>query len=496
MPWFARAAELTSVGYVHQMIFNQVNINIPMDAGVTSDQVCTSKYFLKKIDKANELANGRIITDYANSSSAVINPITSAKVLSDVSSLIVVLQPFTITVTNVNSFNLQISASGNFTINWGDGYTQTITKTNTNLTTYSRTYGSTATRTVTVNGLATGYSNNPAIAFNNSTNRANITALSGHLGKIFPTVSGVSPRFNSSFANCTGLTSLPTKLFYGITGTTMDNMFNSTFSGCTGLTALPTGLFDGIAGAPKNNIFNSVFSGCNNIVTLPTGLFSGISGAPADSMFSNAFNGCSKISALPADLFSGVVGTPANYMFANTFANCNAITTIPGTLFSGITGNAAIMMFGSTFSNCANLATLQTGLFAGISGTPADYMFQYTFSGCGNLTGPVPTNFFGTYTGTPAVGMFAYTFYWCTKLSGAPSGMWNLTGLSNTNISSMFDGMFYGCLVITGASPSISATNSTKLWTKFSAYTPSTWNKPFTNCNNLTDYASIPATWK
>jgi hypothetical protein len=151
-------------------------------------------------------------------------------------------------------------------------------------------------------------------------------------------------------------------------------------------------------------------------------------------------------------------------------------------------------MFNSTFSGCSGLTgIIPSGLFAGISGAPAEEMFHYTFSSCTGLTS-IPAGLFGTFTGAPAGKMFRHTFSDCTGLTGIADGIWDLSGLTDTNVNGIFDRMFYGCTNITSASPNIAPGSSVKLYQKFTSYSPD--NTPFAGCTSMADYASIPAAWK
>jgi hypothetical protein len=319
---------------------------------------------------------------------------------------------FSVTLTGTDAFSFYMSASGIFTVDWGDGTSpQTITKPSVQDTNYSHSYSSTGNYVVRFSGVATGYSGGtdvPAITFRLSANKAKMTQIAGSLGAIFPTINGISPRFNSTFIECTGLTSLPETLFAGIT-------------------------------------------------------------KPISYMFYQTFYGCSGLTSLPAGLFSGITGAPVPYMFTSTFAVCSGLTSLP------------------------------SGLFATINGAPAAWMFQDTFAACSGLTGLLPNNLFGTYTGAPAERMFGGTFY-RAGISGANNGIWNLTGVSNTFAYLMFGLTFSECPNYTGASPTIAAGSSVKLWTHFSNYPgtdgDSLSNGAFRWTSKPSDVSAIPTGWK
>ncbi|MCL2331024.1 MAG: hypothetical protein FWC61_00575, partial [Proteobacteria bacterium] len=218
--------------------------------------------------------------------------------------------------------------------------------------------------------------------------------------------------------------------------------------------------------------------------------------------FSNSENAKLSIIAISGDLGSvlpALTSVSSGYSpprFTETFMGLSKLTSIPSNLFAGLHGAPAQHMFFNTFSGCTGLTSIPSGLFAGINGAPTNSMFNQTFYGCTGLTGSVPAGLFGTFTGAPTQDMFNQTFANCTGLTGISDGIWDLSGLSNTSAVRMFNGTFAGCSNITSESPSIAAGSSTKLWTKFSAFTPTAGQGTFAGATKLADYASIPAGWK
>ena len=130
-------------------------------------------------------------------------------------------------------------------------------------------------------------------------------------------------------------------------------MFKDTFSGCTGLTSLPTRLFfsnaTSVSGA--SGMFFSTFSGCTGLTSLPSDLFSKITSG-ASYMFQYTFNGCTNLGCetagcstgtgyIPKTLFAGITprgSNNTNTMFY-TFQNTKLVTSCPtGTTVQYITG--------------------------------------------------------------------------------------------------------------------------------------------------------------
>lgn len=500
---FALIANVSSVYNVHQTIYTEKNITVPVESGINQTDVSSVKYLLEQIDRANEILNEYQTTAYSTITEATNDPVGVSKVLTDVNNLIVKLPYFMVTIENVDEFSFQISASGNFTIDWGDGTIETITKTNTDDTTYSHSYSSADDYTVGLDGLATGYNANKTIAaitFKNSINKTSITGIYGRLGSIFPTIASIVPSFYFLFWGCNGITnSIPVTLFDGVSGAPVAYMFHSAFRDCTGITGtIPENLFSGLSGAPTVYMFFMTFYGCENLTgTIPPNLFSGIIGPPQDAMFYSLFAGCKGLTgSIPANLFSGISGAPKYRMFANTFENCIELTgSIPSGLFGDINGGPSTNMYSGTFKNCEGLSgSIPSGLFGTISGAPIPAIFNDTFNGCKSLTGSVPENLFGTYIGDPSPNMFWNTFKDCIGLTGIENGIWDLTQMNNNAITGIFNGMFEGCVNITSASPSLSATDPRKLYDYFTNIILGTLT-PFEGCTNMTDYSVMPAAW-
>ena len=317
---------------------------------------------------------------------------------------------FTVTTTNMaanTTFIFNMSAAGDFYVDWGDGTVEHIVRTNTTPVAYSHTYTTGGVKTIGFAGLATEYNTtnseagpivfgaNEIPGFENASTPGLVAGISGSLGAIFPTLGqtdNLIPRFYGTFFNCTNLTgSIPSGLFSGVTGARA-GMFEWTFfrTGLTG--AIPTGLFSGISGA-VGSMFLSTFRDSPGLTSIPADLFSGISGSAA-GMFMYTFDGCTGLSSIPTGLFSHVSGAAAD-MFNGTFGDCTGLTganAIPSTLFSGISG-AAERMFGYTFSGCTSLTTIPETLFSGVSGT-APFLFYETFSNCSSLSSYVPPKLF------------------------------------------------------------------------------------------------------
>ena len=289
---------------------------------------------------------------------------------------------FTVTtVPNTSEFAFAISALGSFTVDWGDGQTTKIERTNSNKNgeIIKHTYTTAGEYTIGFSGLATAYPDrtfngdfgSTSFAFGdfhiNST--CNVASASGSLGKIFPTLAdGSSPRFSNLFNQCANFTEIPETLFDGIT-TFEPYEFDQAFAGA-GITRIPAKLFAGMSGAGNYNTFMATFAD-TAITEIPENLFATVSALGEEATFAYTFTG-TKITTIPAGLFASITGDARRTAFMGTFANCKNLTEIPAGLFDSL-----------------NLTNLNMN---------ADYgVFTETFAGCSSLTGPSAQTASGEY---------------------------------------------------------------------------------------------------
>ena len=349
-----------------------------------------------------------------------------------------------------DEFKFDISAAGTYTIDWGDGNIETITKTNIANQTLAHKYETTGQFEIKISGSSTAYSTElPAISFQCKNDQDEyitnfpIVGIRGSLGAVFPTIGNeIQPLFIKTFYGCDKInsTKIPSGLFSGITGKPVAHMFDSTFAGMDQITEIPNNFTFGVSGEPAESVFAFTFAN-TNIRTIPTGFFTGISGKPADKMFQGTFSN-TRLSEIPSDLFSGITGSAdefvGKYMFANTFEG-TAIKSVPGGLFSSIRGKPAEGMFSNTFAN-SSLETIPHNLFETISGSPAPYMFQRTFAYTSIQT--IPEDLFIKIDGAPAQNMFVSTFEGCKDLSGqVPGGLFQ--NIKGDPVDGMFTRTFY-----------------------------------------------------
>ena len=178
----------------------------------------------------------------------------------------------------------------------------------------------------------------------------------------------VTSEVMSQFSDCTGLTSIPEKLFeHNVKAT----YFGYAFYGCTGLTSIPEGLF-------KNNVkatgFGSTFYGCTGLTSIPEGLFKNNVNATG---FGETFKGCTGLTSIPEGLFKNNVNATD---FGHTFYACTGLTSISEGLFKY---NVKATGFGYTFNGCSGITSIPEGLFKNnVNATD----FRGTFYFCRGLT--------------------------------------------------------------------------------------------------------------
>ncbi len=180
-----------------------------------------------------------------------------------------------------------LNTQGVFFVDWGNGGpVLRINKLDTQAYRYflGAASGATTIKIYSNTSTISAYSDHcPAITFNpqktnvkgqgcggaiNAAVGSQITGVGGCLGCVFPTLSsGAQPLFIGSFANLSGLTSLPSGDFFyknskGITGEAADFQFAFMFHNDTGLssnTTLPEGYFNSLTKA-GNQTFYGMFS--------------------------------------------------------------------------------------------------------------------------------------------------------------------------------------------------------------------------------------------
>ncbi|MBR4860183.1 MAG: hypothetical protein IKV10_02685 [Alphaproteobacteria bacterium] len=354
----ANAAELATIGYVHELLEHNYGVYVPMNDTLTDadkDTPANMEYLLYVVDVANQFISGTrtnyAATIYATEDAADIVATKQAydTLLKEVKEIEHDF-PFEMTVTG-NSLSFTISAKGDFYIDWGDGVEETITKTDTTNQTYSHSYSSSNYEgyTARLGGRATDYNDDITTAAISFYDNSSISTIQGNLSIIFPTLeNGKNPRFYQTFAETSISGAIPANLFIDLTGAPVENMFYRTFYGSNSFRgAIPESLFGTMTGAPAKAMFYETFRGVSQLTGgIPAKLFSSITGAPAENMFYGTFYGLSKLRGeIPTGTFGGISGAPAPGMFNQTFASCSKLSALGSDMFGEMSGEPQANMF-------------------------------------------------------------------------------------------------------------------------------------------------------
>ena len=555
----ANAGQIANVEYIHNLIENNWGVVVPFGRNLISpNQVANMEYLLTAVDVANEMIHGKPISSYGTGQYAtrqVVDTVVTQQAVDNLISKARIPAVFEVTTTSdTQNFTFNLSASGTFYVDWGDGNVEKIEKTSVADEKFEHKYSVAGEYIIGFEGQATEYNTNPFVPSISFANNKNVGGISGKLGNVLGTLdNGNQPSFKTTFANCTNMKGeIPADLFDGIKGQTWDYMFSQLFDGCSGLTGnIPEDLFADLSGNFTKGLFESTFRGCSGLTgnipedlfatvdgglgiasffqlfagcsglsgTIPEGLFATIDGEPQESCMAEVFKGCNKLTGtIPENLFAGVKGKPAVSMFYETFLGCRGLRgPIPEKLFAGIDGEPAGSMFHSVFKQTGICGAIPEKLFAGVKGKPAPNMFDSSFVDCGVTS--IPAGLFAGIDGEPAVAMFNRTFHWNPSLGSVPGGlfagvygapakdMFNSTfdtcpnvkeiagplfgDLSGDVADKMFYGMFNGATSLTG--PSARVADGTYL---YDIWELSSDQNTYSGASKLTDWAQIPDNWK
>jgi len=193
------------------------------------------------------------------------------------------------------------------------------------------------------------------------------------------------------------------------------------------------------------------FYGCINLTALPSDVSNNAilhDGLNSVKRFNSTFRQTG-ITIIPSGIFDYASNVSS---FTNTFVFCTGITSIPSGLFDN---NVVVTSFSGTFNALLNLTSIPTGLF---DNNPLVINFESVFRNCRKIAG-IPTEFFN---GNQQVTTFSNAF--------------NMATTSN---------------LLAGVTPEDA--NGDEIFERASI--PIGTNC-FAFCSGLTNFASIPATFK
>ena len=193
------------------------------------------------------------------------------------------------------------------------------------------------------------------------------------------------------------------------------------------------------------------------------------------------FYGCINLTTIPADVSNNATlndGLNTVLRFNSTFRQ-TGITIIPAGLFDY---SSNVTSFVNTFVFCQGLTSIPSGLFDNNTNVTS---FSGTFNALLNLTS-IPTNLFDN---NPLVVNFESVFRNCRKVAGIPSQFFT-NNQQVTTFANAFN-MATTSNLLTGVTPTDS--NGDEIFERTSN---PIGTDCFAFCSGLTNFGSIPATFK
>jgi len=291
------------------------------------------------------------------------------------------------TTTPSETITLPLVAAGNynFTVDWGDGNTDTITAYNQAEVTH--TYATANTYDVQITGTIEGWQ------FNNAGDKDKITNISIWGPFVITT--------NGAFWGCSNLDTTATD---APTLSTTD--LYATFAGCTSLTTLDASSWN----VSSVTSLRSFFSGCSSLTTLDVSSWN-VSNV---TDFRYIFYNCSSLTTF--DVSSWNVSSATSLFL--TFGNCSSLTALDVTNWDV----SSVTTLYSTFRDCSSLTTLDLSSWDVSSVINMDY----TFSNCTSLT----TLDVSTWNVSSATRL-AFTFAGCSSLTALDIDLWDINQVTN-----------------------------------------------------------------
>ncbi len=221
--------------------------------------------------------------------------------------------------TPSNQFILPLAPGStyNFTIDWGDGTTETITSDSSPLHLYAT--GGTKTIKITEN-VAGGF---PRIYFNGNDYEGRKLLQITNWGDI------TWASMSRAFDGCANMTITATDSASAKTGAVTD--FSRAWFGCSSLTSFP--LINTAAGTT----FTLAWYGCSGLTSFP------LINTAAGIDFYAAWRGCGGLTSFP------LINTAAGTNFANAWMECDLLTSFP------LINTAAGTNFDGAWSDCVSL---------------------------------------------------------------------------------------------------------------------------------------------
>ena len=259
---------------------------------------------------------------------------------------------FKVTTAGADTFELPINAGGagytqNFTVDWGDTSSSTVTAFDDADRTHS--YAGAGTYTINMQGTCEWFS------FNNGGDKSLVVELVSF---------GSDMGFKIlTFYGCSNLTTIvPLGTMASLTKA------QDMFSACSSLSSVPSGLFDGCVNV-VGSAFRRTFASCTSITAIPSGLFdNNILAAAAE--FYQTFSGCTGLETVPSLLFKH--NTVASY-WRDCFDGCVKLQLVSDLFCSSADEGTRFLNQSPNFTSC-----FERGSFSGTQGTAPD-LWNYTY---------------------------------------------------------------------------------------------------------------------
>lgn len=314
------------------------------------------------------------------------------------------------TTTNWVSFTCGISGSGNYTVDWGDGTSNTYI--NIALASHTYTYSNISASTASSRGyrqaiitvtpvtgaFITFYSSGTAKHPSNISTTGNVNPYLDIIvsaPSVGLVVQGSTSTIYGSATICERVQILSAASLAAFCFQNMKSLQKVTYPS----TITATG--------------SNLFAGCTMLQTVPSFTAAGSGSVVAASMF----NGCSNLIAIPPI----TLAPTSNYSLSSMFAGCSKLTSIDNLT---ITGSYKINDASSLFNGCYALTSVPAWDYSSSTTMLATFQNCYSLQSIPDLNIPLATTTSGLFSG-------------CISLRTAPA---ITTTTALINVSSMFSG--------------------------------------------------------
>ena len=539
-PRAAHADEIVNVEYIVGFVKNKWGVDVPY-VPAEIHWAANVEYLLKVVDYVNGKLNNGEKTNYGESEYATKEVVDTIAANQAIRTLIKKKAPeykffFTPAESNGNEFKFWIGAKGTFYIDWDDGTTKTIEKTEFGLQEISHEYAdAAANHTIKLGGTPTEYltlenMNNDfdlsAITFinMNTEEASSISSIDGCLGCVFPTLAnGAQPIFLYTFAMQEQLKTLPSTLFDNIHDAGYPYMFGGTFA-YSGIRDVPDNLFDGVR-IGRKYMFGSTFFGCSDLTSVGDNWFANMERIEPEGGV-HVFDGMFEYSGLETvgdGWFAKLTNVPEGgwdeSVFYHLFLGADGLKSVGGNWFGALKTIETRLAFAGMFRRREHLESIGDGWFANLETVNGENVFYEMFYGTSSLK-TIPPIFKNIKTGGKDLfsftfensgltsipedmfagltqvndGTFSGTFSGCSGLTSIPEHLFDGIDTGGSAKTGMFSTTFADCTSLTGPSARINGRYLYEIWPDASS-SYGLKLRTYENATGLSDYECIPENW-